>query len=238
MINEEKLLLYYYQDGLDPAEMESIRQALDSDRVLARRYERLKDDLEGMKQVPDVSAPRHLLHQWHHALDREAQLELQKAPIRKSPLTLLGWGSALAAMLTVGIGIGLFLDETPDTLVPGSGQPTASSHSVGAFQRGLKVHLSSSQDEIRRLADRPADERSRLLMQIVAQNRLFEQAAENNQAPDVARLMRAFEPILIQLASEDLPAEDADQLRRQLSFELQAMITKMQASPSEQGQSI
>ena len=50
--------------------------------------------------------------------------------------------------------------------------------------------------------------------------------------------MRAFEPILLRLAAEDVAPEDAESLREQLAFELKAMLTKYQQSPSEDATSI
>ena len=74
--------------------------------------------------------------------------------------------------------------------------------------------------------------------QIVAQNRLYQRAAEQQDSPELARLLRAFEPILLQLASEDTSAQDADALRRQLAFELNAMLTKLQQPSSKEANNI
>ena len=105
----------------------------------------------------------------------------------------------------------------------------------GIIGDGSKRHDDQADDEWQH---QPADQQSLLLMQIVAQNRVFERAAETNNAPDVARLMRAFEPILLRLAEQDIAPEDAEALRRQLSFEMKAMLTKMQRSTSEGAESI
>ena len=82
----------------------------------------------------------------------------------------------------------------------------------------------------------PADAdgtRSLLIADIVEQNRAFEQAAERNNAQDVARVLRAFEPILLRLASDDIAPDDAESLRRQLSFELNVMLTKLSSRTSK-----
>jgi hypothetical protein len=55
-----------------------------------------------------------------------------------------------------------------------------------------------------------------------------------NNAPNLARVLRAFEPILLQLASDDIAPQDMEALRKQLAFELKVMLTKLESAPSEQ----
>ena len=45
-MNEEKLILYYYKDGLSEAERREIKAALASDDELRQRYESLSRDLD------------------------------------------------------------------------------------------------------------------------------------------------------------------------------------------------
>ena len=71
-------------------------------------------------------------------------------------------------------------------------------------------------------------------MQIINQNRLFERAAEQNNAADLARVLRAFEPILVQLAKEDLSDAEAQALRAKLAFELNVMLTKLSRDASNE----
>ena len=74
----------------------------------------------------------------------------------------------------------------------------------------------------------------RLILHIVDQNRLFEQAAVNNDSQDLARVLRAFEPILLQLAADDVTPQRAEYLRAQLAFELNVMLTKLARDASDQ----
>ena len=71
-------------------------------------------------------------------------------------------------------------------------------------------------------------------MQIINQNRLFERAAEQNDADDLARVLRAFEPVLVRLAEEDLSDADAEALRAKLAFELNVMLTKLSRDASNE----
>jgi hypothetical protein len=72
-----------------------------------------------------------------------------------------------------------------------------------------------------------------LVLRIIEQNRMFESAAANSDAPKLARVLRAFEPILLQLAANDLAPADAEALRAQLAFELNVMLTKLSAESSD-----
>jgi DNA-binding FadR family transcriptional regulator len=76
-----------------------------------------------------------------------------------------------------------------------------------------------------------------LILQIIEQNRLFERAAEQNNSQSLARVLRAFEPILLRLAADDIAPEDAEALRAQLAFELNVMLTKLSRDTSKETQS-
>jgi DNA-binding FadR family transcriptional regulator len=78
------------------------------------------------------------------------------------------------------------------------------------------------------------EDRSLLVLQIIQQNRLFEQAAERNDADGLARVLRAFEPILMKLAAADITPEEAAALREQLAFELKVMLTKLERDTSKE----
>ncbi len=75
-----------------------------------------------------------------------------------------------------------------------------------------------------------------LVLRIIEQNRMFEHAATSNDAPKLARVLRAFEPILLQLAADDLAPADAEALQAQLAFELNVMLTKLSAESSDDTQ--
>ena len=75
-------------------------------------------------------------------------------------------------------------------------------------------------------------------MNIIEQNRLFERAAEQNDSANLARILRAFELVLLQLAAEDISAEDAEALRAKLLFELNVVLTKLARETSDEPQTI
>ena len=244
MINEETLTLYFYEDGLDETQRRQVEDALKHDRVLAARYQALQQELQALDEQVLSPAPEHLKHQWHDLIAREARLERQREPIARRTFPWPGMIAGFSAVLALGIAIGVFLRTQPDRpdleRVASStlSSPVNPDSASSAFERGLERYLSERQLELASLTSRSNNEQSELLHEIVMQNRLFEHAAEKQQVPEIARLMRALEPILLQLAAQDTPPQDADALRRQLTFELNAMLTKLQQAPSKQPQTI
>jgi hypothetical protein len=77
-----------------------------------------------------------------------------------------------------------------------------------------------------------------MIMRMVQDNRLFEAAAERNGAGDLARVLRAFEPILMRLAANDIAPAEARALEAQLTFELNVMLTKLGRNVSDKPDTI
>ena len=179
-------------------------------------------------------APDHFVQQWHATIDRAADIERGKKRRASGRPGYWAWGTAIPLALVVGIGFGVLLTGTPPTspdrvtdIVSESIDTTPAN-----FARGLQYHL---RDSRARLANyQSGGNRTGLVLDIVEQNRLFEAAAENNEAHDVARVLRAFESVLLRLAADDLAPEDAESLQRQLSFELNVVLTKLARESSDQ----
>ena len=107
-----------------------------------------------------------------------------------------------------------------------------------AFVRSLQVHFRDSRAELTDLSGISAADRMILVAGLIEQNRLYARAAEQNDADNLARVLRAFEPILVQLAAEDIAPTDAAALRAQLAFELDVMLTKLALEPSDESDPI
>lgn len=239
-MNDDDLILYYYEDGLSETERARIQAALEEDASLRARYERLCADLGHFDAPPPVNAPTDMVARWHDTIDRAARFERQSLrPARRAfHLPSFAWGSAVAAGLVLGLGFFLARERAIEP-IPNGGVVVNSGTSVDrpglvAFERGLQVHLQQSNQEI---VDLPADadeQRAMLIMRMVQENRLFEAAAEHNGAGDLARVLRAFEPILMQLASQDIAPAEARALQAQLTFELNVMLTKLGRNVSEE----
>jgi len=239
-MNDDILTLYYYKDGLTETELLQVQSALEKDASLRARYEQLCADFARFDAPDTVAVAADVTARWHDSIDRAARIEQQrKQPAGRSlHLPSFAWGSVVAAALVVGIGLGFYLSEQKEqepVFDPGmivNVTPEMRSPSV-AFARGLQVHLRESRHDLAALPADAGEERAMLIMHMIQQNRLFERAAEQNDAGDLARVLRAFEPILMQLAANDMTPEDAEALQAQLAFELNVMLTKLRKNASE-----
>jgi hypothetical protein len=239
-INDDTLTLYYYRDGLTAAERARVQAALERDVALRERYEQLCADLGGLAAPAPVSATPDAVARWHDSIERAARFEHQRTTPRERAFHLpsFTWGAVVAAALVVGIGIGSYLsgNHVPEPSindgVAGNDVPAPTSPSA-TFARGLAVHLQESRQELAGLPIEASSERAMLLTHMIQQNRMFERAAVENGSQDLARVLRAFEPILVQLAAEDISPEDAEALQAQLAFELNVVLTKYGRKASE-----
>ena len=244
-MHDEKLILYYYNDGLSGAERQQLEAALNDDPSLAARYEELRRQLVQLADIEDPPAPTDVIQRWHDSIDRAARIENNRIQQPGNHFNFMSffWGAAVTAALAIGIGIGVFFsgDRTGTPVFNDAVVDTATIPDAvipAAFTRGLQVHLRDSQREISRLPMESSADRAFLVMGILEQNRLFERAAEKKNSAKLARVLRAFEPILMRLAAEDIAPEDLEALRAQLAFELTVMLTKLSREASEEPQSI
>ena len=227
-MKEDTLILYYYKDGLSEDERRRVEAAINDDAALAARYDELCLQLNGLAENDTPAVPVHTVKRWHDAIDREAHLERgRKQQPRRRTFSgySFAWGAAVAAVLVVGISLTMTRTE------PVIEAPAAL---TSAFTRGVQVHF---RDTYGRLASMPVEsaaDRTQLVLQIIEQNRLFERAAEQNASDDLARVLRAFEPILVRLAAEDITPQEAEALRAQLTFELNVMLTKLSRDSSNE----
>ena len=194
------------------------------------------DELVAAHRAETYDAPDHLKQQWHAALDNAATLERGRAAEPKAawhPSSFF-WGMAVSAALAIGVGIGFIAsDNSSDSIAPIVVANTPQSDVTPvAFTRGLQHHFRDSKDQLASLGE--SEDSALLVLRLIEQNRLFEVAADKNNAPQLARVLRAFEPILLRLAATDIAPEDATALRAQLSFELNVMLTKMAKDTSKE----
>jgi len=226
-MNDDTLILYYYDDGLTDEQRKQVESALAADSELAARFSALRKQLDAVAELEPLELPPHARQRMHDSIDRIARPVLAdtRRPARTFSLMSFTWGAAVTAALAIGIGIGVFLSAPDVTPLAGSGDP---------FTRGMQVYLQDARREISTLPADATAERTRLIMRIVDQNRLFERAAEQNDSENLARVLRAFEPILLRLAAEDIAPDDAAALRAQLAFELGAMLTKLSRDSSKE----
>ena len=188
------------------------------------------DDLVAAHKADTHSPPPATVQRWHDALDNAASEEAATGRATGSNLhpTSFFMGMAIAATLALGIAIGVFIgDNDTETVNPASVHMAAA---PDALSRGLQVHFRESREQLLELPD--SADRTMLVLRIIEQNRMFENAANASDAPKLARVLRAFEPILLQLAADDIAPADAQALQAQLAFELNVMLTKLSAESS------
>lgn len=226
-MNEDTLILYFYDDGLTEDEKRRIAAALEADPELAARYDELCSEMNALAE-PDVPAvPAHTIERWHDAI-REApgaDARPHRPAARAFNPTSFAWGAAAAAALVLAVM--LVQSPAPTPVAPAA--PASS-----AFERGIQVHFRDTQHQLASLPAGSAPDRTQLVMQIINQNRMYERAAERNNADDLARVLRAFEPVLVRLAAEDLSDTEAEALRTKLAFELKVMLTKLSRDASNE----
>ncbi len=240
-MNDDILTLYFYDDGLSADERKEIARALQSDSELAERYRQLCDQLSALESPVDEALPPDLAARFHDTIDRAANLERGREQSAQPRMHFASffWGAAVTAALAVGIGIGVWFggSSTPDATQP-AGLTVATDPPPDAFVRSVQVHFRDSRAGLADLSDVSAADRMILVAGLIEQNRLYARAAELNDADDLARVLRAFEPILVDLAAEDIAPTEAEALRAQLAFELDVMLTKLAREPSDETDSI
>ncbi len=235
MINDEELLLYYYRDGLSEKRMAEIKMALERDPKLADRLLTLSHQLDQLEVSAELKAPAHAMHRWHTSLDRLVSMEQDKPSRFAWLMQPFQFGAALASaavlVLTLGVLIGLNLPDkqtTPDAVT------TPFVSSTNSFVSGLRVFLQETEMQLASLNDENPTQRQALITEIISRNRMYQMAAENSSDPGLARVLRAFELVLMSIANEQSSASEIEAARMQLAFELTVMQTKLARATSKQ----
>ena len=236
MISDNDLLLYYYRDGLDAVERERIATALSEQPELAARLHRLVARLDAAAATPDVPVPEHVQQRWQAALDQAAAgATVASEKPRRQDHSKFRWSfvAAAAAGVLLVVSLTLNLQTSRDGIVDSSSPTTIASATTddsSAYERGLRLHLASTEVQLSTLDDASGEERERLIETIIAQNRLYAIAAERADEPQLARVLRAFNPVLERLAV-DRNSETSDEVA-QLTFEMNVMQARLAAARS------
>jgi hypothetical protein len=240
-MNEDKLILYYYRDGLSNRERQAITDAIARDPDVARAYEALCRELGELDVDSPATPPSHMVQRWHDSIDLAADASNPRPARTFFHTGSFIWGSVVTAVLVLGIAIGVLISGNgtgvaPDALMTDS--PAATPAGPQAITRGLQVHLRETGRDLSNLQSADASSRALLIRSMIDQNRLYERAAEINGAPGLARLLRAFDLVLQQLAAENISPEEAAALQTKLLFEMNAMLTKLASDSSNEPETI
>jgi hypothetical protein len=226
MITDDDLLLYYYRDGLDAAERARIGAALSEQPELAQRLQSLVARLDAAAAIPDVPVPAQVQQRWRDALERAALQEGKSIASVPRPVRRFDFRWAAAAAVAV-VALVFYRNQPHDVTVMDPTNVVAGDAS--AYQRGLKVHLASTERQLADIGNATPEERAKLIETIVAQNRIYALAAERAGEPQLARVLRAFSPVL-----ESLKQEGADPTASvaQLAFEFRVMQGRLATGPA------
>lgn len=222
MIPDDNLLLYYYRDGLDAAERARIGAALADQPELAQRLHRLVARLDAAAAIPEVPVPAEVQQRWHNALAQAALRQSTVAPLaRRRFFTDTRWLAAAAVVLIAIASIFQFTRQQPVQPVAVISPPNATNaNGASAYERGLQSHLASTETQLASLESATPEERKRLVESIIEQNRIYALAAERAGEPQLARVLRAFSPVLESLQTE---GGDTSASLDQLEFEFRVM---------------
>ena len=224
MISDDDLLLYYYRDGLEPADRARIGAALAEQPELAQRLVALVGRLDAAAAIPDVPVPDAVKQRWRVALDAAARGQTTRAaPPRTSRVTHGRWLAAATVALVAVVSVLQFIKQPPTEQTAHTPAPKDNA----AYERGLKSHLANTEQQLASLEKATPAERAELVDTIIEQNRIYALAAERAGKPNLARVLRAFTPIL-----QDLEHEDGDPSANvaQLAFELRVMQGRLGAA--------
>ena len=230
MITDDELLLYYYRDGLDADERTRIGTALSAQPELAQRLQALVSRLDAAAAMPEVPVPELTQRRWQVALEHAASNDDVASATRTSRAGRR-WSSRWPAMAAVAaaavIALILYPHQTIEVPAPTDTPPIAGTSDASAYERGLKVHLASTERQLAGLDSATPEQRARLIETIIAQNRIYALAAERAGEPQLARVLRAFSPVL-----EDLGQGRGDSSASiaQLGFELRVMQGRLSAA--------
>lgn len=232
MISDNDLLLYHYRDGLDAAERERIRVALREEPALAARMQALVGQLDDAAAMPEVPVPEDAQQRWQAALDRAVRNEAAAKEPRVDVLHWLRWPAfGVAALLAIIVATRIDIGTQPRVIeqtatnVPA----TTSEATTLPYERGMQVHLASTERQLAELNTASATQRAALIDAVIAQNRLYALAAERAGDDRLARALRSFAPILENLADEPSSGAASSGDLAQLNFELRVMQARLAA---------
>lgn len=227
MINDDELLLYHYRE-LDPTDRARIGAALSAQPELAQRLQALVARLDAAAAIPEVPVPAQAMERWRVALDRAAADTRVNAAPRRLSMPVM-WQAAAAAVTVFALIFSIQRLMQPGEQVAReeatNSVESAQRGDASAYEHGLRFHLASTERRLAALGDASPEERARLIDTIIGQNQMYALAAERAGEPQLARVLRAFNPILEDLAEgrSDTTAADVSQL----SFEIRVMQARL-----------
>lgn len=212
-ISDDDLLLFHWRDGLSAERQAEIAEALRRDRGLQQRYVELSTDLAVLADAPEMGQDE--------LFNARLRRSLGATPAHKRRI----WPIAIAASVLLAIAIPLGM-RAPD-----QAELAADLANGQRVQRSVQTHLLLASQQLKDLPSVPEADRQTIVQIWLTENRGLARAAEAAGDAQLARTLRAFEPLLLDLLRT--PASTANADRQQLAFEWQVMQTKLAKSTSK-----
>ena len=234
-MTDDELLLFHFSDGLSAERVAQIQTALASDADLRERLAHLQADLTTLNAKADVALPEPLQRRLQLKLRQlqTASMAPARAPFRHLPRTQSAWLLPAFAASAGALVMWLYTQVTPNSQ-PLASAPVAtiSAQAQTMSLPALRAHLLQTQMLLETFDPNNAQERA-LLSEIIAQNQNYAERAQRLGRADLARVLRALEPVLVEV--ENIKEPDARAaLINQFEFEANSLQTKLQARSSKQ----
>jgi len=216
MISDDDLILYYYRDGQEAAERVRIGAALAEQPELAQRLQKLVNRLDAAAAIPEVDVPAGTLQRWQQTLQALERIPAtRELRLRRKPFFTPQLLAAAAVVAAIAVVFQFRQQPTTAAVVQ-----VSEAINVSPYERGLAAHLANTEQQLASLQSASPEERKRLVDAIIEQNRIYALAAEKVGEPQLARVLRAFTPVLqsVQNGGSDTSAN-----LDQLEFELRVM---------------
>ncbi|MEL7313204.1 MAG: hypothetical protein AAFN07_16925 [Pseudomonadota bacterium] len=227
-IDDNTLILYYYQNELSQDENKRVARALERDAHLRRRYDALVSALPEVHQA-SVEVPQRLKQSLHATIDGSV-VPLTQHQRRPKAVRV---GAGLAAAATLIIGLFILQPETDTTdATPQAAEAQVHPGHVPLVST-LTVHFNNARNTLTLLDERPDEWQTSAINDLLLRNRSLVNAAVTADAPDYARVLRAFGLRINRLGTSPTRSADASALRQQLLFEANVMLTKLSQLPSK-----
>jgi len=235
MISDDDLILYYYRDGLPADERATIAAKLADDPELAKRFHGLTRRLDQAAAAParEMPVPMKYQRRWAAALE-EKQSETPKERTERRRGLFANYALAYAMVAAAFVAIFSLWFVVYRMPTPSPAVAVTAPANSSAYERGLKSHLASTEQQLASLESATPEERQRLVETIIEQNRIYALAAERAGEPQLARVLRAFSPVLESVAKGDTNTS-ADVA--QLAFELRVMQDRLATGRASKSQS-
>lgn len=243
-ISDEDLILYYYDDGLEPAERAAIAGALSGSPELRARLAALEAVLAAADAVPVPSPDPGLRDRLWSRLEPQLRAEATRHPPRAArrthsaarPRRLAAWSAA--ALLALAVGVGFLAGRHSAPEVDAQAQARADAAALRVLEAYVAAHLRSTEGVLLTAGNGGEagmlDGNRALAASLVESNRLYARAAERAGDAALADFLQRLEPVLLSLANQTPAAtvESDEGLRdylreTDLLFQVRALQTRL-----------